>query len=150
MKQLHPLLIALQFLTTLPIKVSTPVEDKHLGQSLLFYPLVGFIIAAILVLLATALSAQAPYVTAVLILTVWVALTGGLHLDGLADSADAWLGGLGDKAKTLSIMKDPTSGPIAVSILVLVLLIKLIMLAELIAVQNWMAIILRLQRVKAS
>lgn len=142
MKQLQPLFIAMQFLTTLPIKLATPVEDKHLGQSLLFYPIVGVIISAILVLLATALTTQSAYVTAVLVLTAWVALTGGLHLDGLADSADAWLGGLGDKAKTLSIMKDPTSGPIAVSILVLVLLIKLIMLAELIAMQNWLAIIL--------
>lgn len=141
-QQLQPFLIALQFLTTLPIKIATPVEDKHLGQSLLFYPLAGFIIAIILISLSLALTAQPPYVTAVLVLTVWVALTGGLHLDGLADSADAWLGGLGDKAKTLSIMKDPTSGPIAVSILVLVMLLKLIMLVELISAQNWIVIII--------
>ena len=142
MKQLQPLLIALQFLTTLPVKVAVPVENKQLGQSLLFYPVVGLIISALVILLASGLSLQPPYVAAVLVLTVWVALTGGLHLDGLADSADAWLGGLGDKVKTLAIMKDPTSGPIAVSILILLLLTKFIMLAELISVQNWIAIIL--------
>jgi len=47
MNQLQPLLIALQFLTTLPVKVAVPINNKQLGQSLLFYPIVGFIIAAI-------------------------------------------------------------------------------------------------------
>jgi adenosylcobinamide-GDP ribazoletransferase len=53
-----------------------------------------------------------------------VGISGGLHLDGLADSADAWVGGLGDKERTLAIMKDPRSGPIAVVVLVLLLLLK--------------------------
>ncbi len=60
---------------------------------------------------------------AALLLSLWVLLSGGLHLDGLADSADA-LGGFGDRERTLTIMKDPRSGPIAVVTLVLVLLLK--------------------------
>jgi adenosylcobinamide-GDP ribazoletransferase len=142
MKLLQPLFIALQFLTILPVKVAEPLDNKQLGQSLLFYPVVGFLIAVILILFATILSSQSSLVSAILLLTTWVALTGALHLDGLADSADAWLGGLGNKEKTLTIMKDPTSGPIAVSLLILVLLTKLIMLSELIAQQNWLAIML--------
>ncbi len=60
----------------------------------------------------TALLASAPaWPVAVLVLAVWVGLTGALHLDGLADSADAWLGGYGDRARTLAIMKDPYCGP---------------------------------------
>lgn len=47
---------------------------------------------------------------AALLLTVWVLLSGGLHLDGLADSADAWLGGFGDRERTLTIMKDRAAG----------------------------------------
>ena len=142
MKLFQPLLIALQFLTILPVKLVEPLDNKQLGQSVLFYPVVGVIIATILLLLAALLNTQSSYVSAILLLSTWVVLTGGLHLDGLADSADAWLGGLGDKAKTLAIMKDPTSGPIAISILVLLLMTKLIMLAELIATQNWIAIVL--------
>lgn len=142
MKLLQPLFIALQFLTILPVKLTKPLDNKQLGQSLLFYPIVGFLIALVLVILAMLLTAQASFVSAVLVLIIWVALTGALHLDGLADSADAWLGGLGNKEKTLTIMKDPTSGPIAVSLLILVLLTKLIMLSELIAQQNWLAIML--------
>jgi len=51
-------------------------------------------------------------------------LTGGLHLDGLADCSDAWAGGLADKERSLAIMKDPAAGPIAVIILILLLLLK--------------------------
>lgn len=69
---------------------------------------------------------------AALLLTAWVLLSGGLHLDGLADSADAWLGGFGDRERTLTIMKDPRSGPIAVVTLVLVLLLKFAALLALI------------------
>ena len=55
-------------------------------------------------------------------------------MDGLADSADAWLGGFGDKQRTLDLMKDPTCGPSAVIVLVLVLLLKWLALSEVIAV----------------
>jgi len=141
MAQLQALLIAIQFLTTLPVKLTEPVADKSIGYSLLFYPIVGLIISAILIAVASLLATQPASVNAILVLSCWVILTGGLHLDGLADSADAWLGGLGDKSKTLAIMKDPTSGPIAVSILFLVLAIKWVMLTELIAEQNYLAIL---------
>ncbi|MFH4181104.1 adenosylcobinamide-GDP ribazoletransferase, partial [Acinetobacter baumannii] len=56
--------------------------------------------------------------------TLWIWLTGGLHLDGLADTADAWVGGFGDKQRTLQIMKDPSCGPIGVLSLVIICLLK--------------------------
>src|SRR5690606_34765833 len=56
---------------------------------------------------------------------LWTGFTGALHLDGLADSADAWVGGLGDRERTLAIMKDPQSGPMGVTAVVLALLLKL-------------------------
>jgi adenosylcobinamide-GDP ribazoletransferase len=79
---------------------------------------------------------------AALLLTVWVLLSGALHLDGLADSADAWLGGFGDRERTLTIMKDPRSGPIAVVTLVLVLLLKFAALLALIEQQHALALII--------
>ncbi|PPU66971.1 adenosylcobinamide-GDP ribazoletransferase [Xanthomonas pisi] len=54
-----------------------------------------------------------------------------MYLDGLADTTDAWVGGMGDRARTLAIMQDPTSGPMAVTALVLVLLLKCAALATL-------------------
>lgn len=69
-----------------------------MGLAVPFFPVVGFIIGAILASLHTALWLVDPGVLAGLILTVWVLLTGGLHLDGLADTADAWIGGQGDRS----------------------------------------------------
>lgn len=143
MKSIQPLLIALQFLTIIPVRLSSSSSpsSQQIGQSLLFYPLVGLFISALLLITAWLLNTQSASVSAVLMLTLWVILTGGLHLDGLADSADAWMGGLGDKAKTLLIMKDPASGPIAVTLIILVLLIKFVMLEKLLTQQNYMAIV---------
>ena len=59
-----------------------------------------------------------------LILVLWIWLTGGLHLDGLADTADAWVGGFGDPERSLDIMKDPSSGPIGVLSLLICCLLK--------------------------
>jgi len=127
-----PLWIALQFLSSLPIRLPGMPEPQQLGRSLLFYPLVGLLFGVILWAFNLALAGAPLLLHAALLLTVWVLLSGALHLDGLADSADAWLGGFGDRERTLTIMKDPRSGPIAVVTLVLVLLLKFCALLALI------------------
>ena len=134
-------LVALQFLTCLPVRFSTLSDDKTHGYSLLFYPLIGLIIGTLLVLLGWLLSDAPPLLAAALVTTGWVLLTGGLHLDGLADSADAWMGGLGDKQKTLAIMKDPNCGMAGVSAIVLMLLLKFSALHSLFVAQEWTVLI---------
>jgi adenosylcobinamide-GDP ribazoletransferase len=119
-----PFWIALQFLSSLPVTLAGMPAPQAMGRSLLCYPLVGLLFGGLLWLLHLALGATPPMLQAALLLSAWVLLSGALHLDGLADSADAWLGGFGDRARTLEIMKDPRSGPIAVVTLVLVLLLK--------------------------
>ncbi|MHA6193581.1 adenosylcobinamide-GDP ribazoletransferase [Pseudomonas wadenswilerensis] len=119
-----PFWIALQFLSSLPVTLPGMPEPRQTGRSLLFYPLVGLLFGLLLWALDTLLQGTQPLLHAALLLSAWVLLSGGLHLDGLADSADAWLGGFGDRERTLLIMKDPRSGPIAVVTLVLVLLLK--------------------------
>lgn len=120
----RPLWVALQFLTRLPLPKIFRIEDRDRGVSLLWYPFVGLLIGAILIVLAWALNGLPGLLLAALLLAAWVAITGALHLDGLADSADAWMGGLGSRERSLAIMKDPYCGPGAVVVLVLVLLIK--------------------------
>lgn len=115
--------VALQFLTRIPVGHRAVPDARTIGHSLLFYPLVGLLIGVVLYALQTWLSGSAPLLRAALLLTVWVLITGALHLDGLADSADAWLGG-GDQERTLAIMKDPYCGPAGVVALVLVLMVK--------------------------
>ncbi|MBD8473126.1 adenosylcobinamide-GDP ribazoletransferase [Pseudomonas sp. CFBP 8770] len=119
-----PFWIALQFLSSLPVRLPGMPSPEASGRSLLFYPAVGLLFG-VLLWAASALLAGTPVLLhAALLLALWVVLSGGLHLDGLADSADAWLGGFGDRERTLLIMKDPRSGPMAVVTLVLVLLLK--------------------------
>ena len=81
-------------------------------------------LGVLLLALAWCLRGAAPLLAAAIVLSSWVWLTGALHVDGLADSTDAWVGGMGDRARTLAIMKDPTSGPMAVTAVVLMLLLK--------------------------
>lgn len=117
-------LIAIQFLTRLPVRLEPPPTGREIGLSLLWYPAVGLLIGALLWMAALLCSALATLVAAALVLSVWVALTGALHLDGLADTADAWVGGRGDRARTLAIMKDPHIGPMALATVVCLLLVK--------------------------
>ena len=119
-----PFWIALQFLTVLPIELKRIPTAKQNGQSLLFYPLVGLLIGLILFGLSILLVKVPIILVATIILVIWIWLTGGLHLDGLADTADAWVGGFGDRERTLKIMKDPSCGPIGVLSLVIVCLMK--------------------------
>ncbi len=133
---LRPFVVALQFLTALPTRLADPPDATTTGRSLPYYPLVGLAIGALLAGLAWLLSGAPALVAAALLLVAWVAVTGALHLDGLADSADAWLGGLGERERTLAIMKDPYCGPAGVVTLVLALLIKFATLAYLIPNDN--------------
>ena len=134
--------IALGLLTRIPVPkyfhITEKDSEKLFGYSVLFYPLIGLLIGGMLVGLSSLLSFTDNLLAAGLILSLWVLITGALHLDGLADSADAWLGGYGDKARTLEIMKDPRSGPAAVVILVLLLLVKFSSLINV----NWQVLLI--------
>ena len=87
--------LALGFLTTLPASTISDAEFTHrptlLGQSFVWYPLVGAILGALLIALGDLLhfSALSPAVQAGCLLTLWIVLSGGLHLDGLLDTCDA-------------------------------------------------------------
>ena len=132
MKRFYPLLLAIQFLTQIPVRLTQPYGGREVGASLLYYPLVGLLLGALLAGLHHLLHGTPPLLHAALLLAAWVALTGALHLDGLADSADAWLGGIGNRERTLAIMKDPYAGPAAVVVVVLVLLLKFAALASMV------------------
>lgn len=128
--------VALQFLTRLPLPKMAVIEDRERGYSLLWYPFVGLLIGGLLVFLAWVLIDVSSLTRAALLLAAWVAITGALHLDGLADSADAWMGGLGSRERSLAIMQDPHCGTGAVVALVLVLLIKFAALETILAAGN--------------
>ena len=131
---MNALLIALQFLTRLPTG-KADYNDADVKASIYWYGVVGLIIGAGLwvaqALLLWIAPAANPGIIAALLLCLWVLITGALHLDGLADSADAWLGGASAE-NTLEIMKDPRSGPAGVTSIVLVLFLKFACLQQVI------------------
>lgn len=128
---MNGLLAALGFLTRLPVPTRVLDDPAAQRRSLPWYPVVGLLLGMALAGLAACLRHVDPTLAAVVVLLAWVFATGALHLDGLADSADAWVGGLGDRERTLAIMKDPRCGPAGVVALVLLLLLKFAALAVL-------------------
>ena len=136
-----PFWIALQFLSSLPVRLPGMPSPVATGRSLLFYPVVGLLVGLLLCAGHWLLHGTSSLLQAALLLTGWVVFSGGLHLDGLADSADAWLGGFGDRERTLRIMKDPRSGPMAVVTLMLLLLLKFSALVVLIDGGEWQALL---------
>jgi len=135
-----PLRIAFAFLTRLPVRTG-PVDAAAVGRSLGWYPLVGLVIGAAAALLG-GLSGAPSLLAAALALAVLVGLSGAMHLDGLADTADAWVGGLGDRHRTLAIMKDPYCGPVGVVAILTVLLVELAALASMAEDGDWAAVVL--------
>ena len=137
-----PFLIAIQFLTIFPIHLKAMPSKQQNAQSLLFYPLVGLMLGGVLYAVASVLHALPIVLLSSLILVIWIWSTGGLHLDGLADTADAWVGGFADKQRTLAIMKDPACGPIGVLSLIIICVIKWSALYVLLEKQLYAALIL--------
>ena len=131
---------AIQFLTRIPIAKNTVFDNKDYSKSLAWYPLVGLLIGGLVVLMELFFDSSTALLGAAVALTIWVMLTGALHLDGVADCADAWVGGFSDPKRTLAIFKDPRSGPIAVVTLVLLLLLKWAALTMLIGTEFWLII----------
>ena len=113
-------LIALQFLTRIPVKIKNKIEDRDYGYSMAWFPVVGLILGGILALVfKLAVFLFNPAIAVVLVITAYMFLTGALHIDGLSDACDGLYGGKGDKAKTLEIMKDSRIGTIGALALVL-------------------------------
>ena len=135
-------LVALQFLTRFPITISGTITPQETGRSLLYYPLIGLLIGATLTLIGYSIGHARIEIVTVSILTIWIFICGGLHLDGLADSADAWIGGAGSRDKTLAIMKDPACGPAGVVSIVLILLIKYSSIHVIVSIGSWGGLLL--------
>ncbi|MCX7826189.1 MAG: adenosylcobinamide-GDP ribazoletransferase [Verrucomicrobiae bacterium] len=122
------LLIAFQFLTVLRVRVGGEVTPSDLRGSTYFYPFVGLALGGALALMCEALASLLPWqLLAALVVVGLAALTGGLHLDGLADTCDGFYAGR-NREHVLHIMRDPRIGSMGVIGLVCVLGLKYIAL----------------------
>ncbi|AHV96722.1 adenosylcobinamide-GDP ribazoletransferase [Paenibacillus sabinae] len=117
------LIVAFQFLTRLPIPVQVEYDKRYVSRSVIFYPVVGFVIGSILYLALVVLSSGSAPLDAAVLLLIWTLITGGLHLDGLMDTADG-LGSHRPREQMLAIMKDSRVGAMGVLAAFFVLLLK--------------------------
>jgi adenosylcobinamide-GDP ribazoletransferase len=133
------LLVAGGFLTRLPIPAGPDAGD--LGRAAGWFPVVGVVLGALLAAGHAAAGWLAPpLLAAVLVVALWAFLTGGLHLDGLADAADG-LGGGWSRDETLAIMRDARTGAYGVVAIALVLALKMGALAGLAPALGWRALL---------
>jgi adenosylcobinamide-GDP ribazoletransferase len=137
---LRSLALALSFLTRVPVETGE-VGPHEPAASLGSFPIVGALLGGALWLGQLALAPQlGPWLTAFALVAFSAALTGALHLDGVADTCDALGGGRGDRARMLEIMRDPRIGAHGATALMLVLAGKLIATAELVGQGSTLAL----------
>jgi len=117
---------ALGFLTVIRIPVKFILKKGEFSKSLIYFPLVGLVIGIIISAFYLAVSYIFPLIL-VVILTVGleVILTGGIHLDGLADMFDGKFSGKTEKNKILEIMKRSDIGVFGVLIIIFVIALKI-------------------------
>ncbi len=121
---MNSLLLAISFLTIIPVYGNRTAGEKDMADSLYFYPPTGFLIGLILAgaaylfeLLSLARAGDA------IIILVWIIITGALHLDGLMDSADGLFSGR-EREKKLEIMRDSRVGAMGVIAFGSIMLLK--------------------------
>ncbi len=122
-------LIALQFLTILPVKINSAIKEEDFGKSLIYFPLVGTIIGTFLAITLLIFTTLPYLVTSALISGVNILVTGGIHLDGFIDSCDG-LYGQKSKVRALEIMRDSHIGAIGAIYLFVLLIIKFAIIAS--------------------
>jgi adenosylcobinamide-GDP ribazoletransferase len=127
---LLPLRLAISFLTILPVAIDS-ANDSDVAASMAWFPLVGLLIGAVLVFEDRALSFLLGHAvrSAIIVLSMAV-LSGAIHLDGLADTADA-LGAGRDRVRALEILRDSRIGTFGAIALFCALGLKVLSLASL-------------------
>lgn len=121
---------ALRFLTIVPVPGREGTEPAALGRAAWWFPPVGLALGLVLAGADRALLLVfPPLLVAMLVVTLWKVLTGGLHLDGLADCLDGLAGR--DAVHRLAIMRDSRIGVFGAMGLMLALLVSLVALAGL-------------------
>lgn len=119
--------IAVQFLTRLPAPSFT-VSDQSFAASMRWFPAVGLIIGALVGAAAWAGLHIDSWTGALAALGAWVLVTGALHLDGLADMADASGAAHKNPARLHAVLADPHVGSFGVTAIALQLIAKLVLL----------------------
>ncbi|MBW4447567.1 MAG: adenosylcobinamide-GDP ribazoletransferase [Spirirestis rafaelensis WJT71-NPBG6] len=109
------------FYTAIPLPYLDKLDFSEVAR---FAPIIGLMIGGILGLFDTAMSylGMAVLTRSALVVSVWIAITGGLHLDGVMDTADGLA--VGDKERRLEVMTDSATGAFGAMAAIALLLLK--------------------------
>lgn len=123
-------LVALQFLTIVPLKIKEFSGRKITGV-MIYFPIVGLFLGLVLLGINTLLCFLNvyPFTVNIILVVTLIVITGGMHLDGLSDTADALLSGK-PKEEMLAIMRDPHVGVMGVLSLVSIIILKIGLLSS--------------------
>lgn len=124
---MKPLIIALQFMTRLPLP-AVAATPRDFAAAIRWFPAAGLVVGLVLAVAAWLGLQRDPWAGALLALVAWVAITGALHLDGLGDVADAVGAGHADRSRISAVLADPHIGSFGVTTIALQLLAKLVLL----------------------
>lgn len=122
------LVLAAAFMTRLPMPRLDSVTSEEFAASMRWFPAAGLAVGTVVAGTAMVGALSDPWVGAVLGLAAWVLVTGGLHLDGLADLFDALGAAHRDQERFIAILSDPRIGSFGVLALFLQLAAKLVLL----------------------
>lgn len=141
---MRSLIFALQFLTRLPLPAQADPGPDALAASAKWFPLAGLIIGGLLAMCLALGGRISPWLGALITIACWIWVTGGIHLDGLSDLADALGGAHRDPEQFLRIMRDPHAGVFGIITLWLALTAKLVLLMLLLATPSafWAALLI--------
>ena len=115
---------ALAFLTVFRVRMDPRPEMEEVGRSVWAFPIVGALMGLILVVARHVCNGHLPEVLqAVLVVGLWIVLTGALHLDGWTDCCDAIAASVPSEER-LRILKDPRLGTFGATGLILLLAVK--------------------------
>lgn len=125
---MRSLILAVQFLTRLPTPQLQAFDPAWLADAARWFAPVGLLVGAVVWLAVLAGSLLDPWLAALLGLLAWLWVTGGLHLDGLADLADAQGAAHRSRERFLEVLKDPHLGSFGVMSMAMQLIAKLVLL----------------------
>lgn len=141
-RTLGGLLLAFQFFSSIPVHKEIQLEKPQVTAMYSLLPVVGLVMGALtsaLIWLMQETTEIGPLMIAFLLASLLWAITGGLHLDGLADTGDAYFS-YRNKGKRLEIMGDPRIGAFGAMVLIFAIVGKVIVLAELIPTVSLIAL----------
>jgi adenosylcobinamide-GDP ribazoletransferase len=142
---LYAFLCAVQFLTRIPVPTAVQLQPANASRCLMLFPLVGWMLGLFLYgawWLIHTVPVCSPLLMAACIIVAETIVTGAFHLDGLADTADAFLAPARSPQEKLAIMKDSRIGVMGATALVLAILLKIMVLADVLQAGRQLALVL--------